>query len=424
MSGSSRFLITSRRRSSERRWFSALLVAAACSSGNGAGPPADSGGASGTGDSGGAGGTGALAGRPAERGGSSGSAAGAAAGASGVAGGASAGAPGGQAGASETACTPRPVTTTLEALLQTVNEQVRNRAGASSGAFMPPPAAERDDFARAVLAAWDPSAQSAPCELPSSYRVLRAAVGSGTALVVVEADAAGAVAQNRYWGTYVAREGDGAELRPLVVEAPHPNEDANTWKEATDLFVRGAARYLLMSGAHRCSSMDASPCSGTTTSCGPAAPFRQSDVAHAVSSPFHGVHAALSDRDANLRFVQLHGEGGSGACPDVLVSDSSNGWGTTSFAAAIAQQLMQNGLNVGRCNLDAYPTMACNLCGGTNVQARATAASPDACTRMGTSYGRFAHLEQGAAFRQVPSATNPGWTPVVDAIIAALPVGR
>ena len=61
-----------------------------------------------------------------------------------------------------------------------------------------------------------------------------------------------------------------------------------------------------------------------------------------------------------------------------------------------------------------YPTAACDLCGTDNVEARFTAAATDACTQMGTSYGRFVHVEQQADLRAM-------YQPLIDAAAATFP---
>ncbi len=282
------------------------------------------------------------------------------------------------------------------------------RAGgnAGSGALTVPAAGDRDAFAARVVAilAGD---EGQACGLPPSYRLLRLP----NLRVVAELDGSGAPAPSLYWGTYAAPIALPSPWRRLAVEAPHPIFDANTEHQSADLFLQTGAEWFLLAGAHRCADAAASGCSGTTTACGADADYRISDAAHAVQLPFWAVHDALSVRDAALAFLQLHGNAES--CPSALVSDSSGSWSDTGYAGQLAAALIAGGVAVGKCGAG-YPTAACDLCGTDNVEARFTAAAPDACTQMGTSYGRFVHVEQQADLRAM-------YQPLIDAAAATFP---
>ncbi len=313
-------------------------------------------------------------------------------------------------------CPPAPLASTLTDLVAAIVTRMKAIGGSASGAFVVPTASDRDAFAKdAVLAlAGD---DVAACRLPAGYRLVTVPDGASVIRVVAELDAAGAPAPSRFWGTYAFRPGAS---RPLVMEAPHPVFDTNTGTEAVDIFVRANARWLLVSGAHRCANVDPSPCSGTTTACSAAAaPYKISDVAHSVSTPFHATHVALSTRDPALVFAQLHGN--SASCPDALVSASATptAWPASGFVRAFADALTPLGPTVGLCGAG-YPVSGCNLCGGANVQARATAASADACTIATGDSGRFLHLEQRLSLR-TPGGAAPGWEPVLQALVAAVP---
>jgi len=282
------------------------------------------------------------------------------------------------------------------------------RAGGNSGsdALVVPAAGDRDAFAARVVAilAGD---EAQACALPPSYRLLRLPA----LRVVAEVDGAAAPAPSLYWGTYAAPRTPPVPSRRLAVETPHPIFDANTEHQAADLFVQTGASWFLLAGAHRCADAAPSGCSGTTTACGADANYRISDAAHATQLPFAAVHAALSARDGALAFLQLHGN--AATCPSALVSDSSGAWSDTGLAGQLAAALVARGVDVGKCGAG-YPTSACNLCGTDNVEARFTAAAADACTQMGTSYGRFVHVEQQAGLRT-------SYQPLIDAVAAAFP---
>ncbi len=312
-------------------------------------------------------------------------------------------------------CPATPLGTTLRSLVDSLVASTRALGGAGSGAFQVPSPAERDAFASDALAALEGD-ETAACRLPSGYRVVTLLDGGASIRVLAELDAAGAPTPTRFWGSYGLREGTS---RALVLEAPHPVFDTNTADEAQDIFLRGEARWLLIAGAQRCANADPSPCSGTTTACGATAPYRISDAAHSIITPFHAVHRELSARDATLRFAQLHGN--VAACPAALVSTSGSGsvWPATGFVRAFGDSLELGGVGVGRCGAG-YPAAGCDLCGGGNVQARETAGSANACTTAAPDSGRFLHLEQLASLRGRTGGV-PRWDPVLLALMVAVP---
>jgi hypothetical protein len=264
------------------------------------------------------------------------------------------------------------------ALVDAVVTNMRSAENAGSNALVVPSSGDRDAFAARVVAILGGD-ESQACDLPASYRLLRLPA----LRVIAELDANGTPSAMLGWGTYAAPRTLPVPSRRLAVEAPHPIFDSATEHQAADLFLQTSARWFLLAGAHRCADAAASGCSGTTTACGADAPFRISDAAHAVQLPFWAVHAALSQADAQLAFLQLHGNGAS--CPSALVSDSSGTWSDTGLAGQLADALIARGVAVGKCGAG-YPTAACNLCGTDNVEARFTAAATDACTMMGTQY--------------------------------------
>ena len=313
-------------------------------------------------------------------------------------------------------CPARALSGSLESFVAAAVAAMRASAGAGSGAYAPPSAAERDAFAAIVLAALAGDEVRA-CDLPPSYRLAELADPTfGAVRVVAELDALGAHAPSLYYGLY-ARRVDLSATRALVLEAPHPLFDANTADEAQDLFLTGYARYLLVAGAHRCAAVDPSPCSGTTTACGARAAYRESDAAHATSHPFWAIHREIS-KDPALLFLQLHGNGAS--CPAALLSDLSGVWPATGWVRAFGDGLASAGVDLGLCGAG-FPVSGCDLCGGANVEGRETAGSPNACTAEGPNAGRFAHLEQLLSLRRRGAGGAPSWGPILAALEASLP---
>jgi hypothetical protein len=221
------------------------------------------------------------------------------------------------------------------------------------------------------------------------------------------------------YGTFAAPTTIPTPSRALVIEAPHPIFDIDTELEATAVFVQSAARMLLVAGAHRCADTAASACSGTTNACDDTTEaYRISDAAHTDGLPFNAIHALVSDGDASLQFLQLHGNGEP--CPTALVSDCSGTWSDAGTAATLAAALAGGGVAVGECGAG-YPTTTCDLCGTDNVQARYTAGSAEACTELGSRYGRFVHVEQQIALRESSDGGPGGYAPLVEAVLATYP---
>jgi hypothetical protein len=292
-------------------------------------------------------------------------------------------------------------------------------APVASNALVVPTTAERDAFAQTVVQVLGGD-ESAACALPPSYRLVRMVDPTAGALrVVAEVTALGVPAPALFYGTYAAPRVVPSPSRSLVIEAPHPLFDLETELQATAVFVASASRWLLVAGAHRCADVDASACSGTTNACDDMVePYRISDAAHEDALPFHAVHELLSDGDPTLLFLQLHGNGEP--CPTALVSDCSGSWDDAGVAATLASELVAAGVGIGQCGI-AYPTATCDLCGTDNVQARYTAGSPEACTQLGTHYGRFVHVEQQLSLRQAPDGGSGGYEPMIDAVLATFP---
>jgi hypothetical protein len=308
-------------------------------------------------------------------------------------------------------CPPARLAGDLASLLTAVHAKTVSGAKPGSDAFVVPDDAARDAFASAVVRALDGDAAAA-CSLPPSYRFgVVAEPGLGDVRIVAELDASGEPTPKLFWGTYAALvvAPGGAKTRRLAIEAPHPVFDKNTAEEAFLVMKAARARHLLVAGAHRCTSTAPSGCSGATTACSGSTSFAMSDAAHSVRTPFFAVHAALSDADAKLLFLQLHGN--AQGCPAALVSDCSGAWPAAGPSERLAAELAKRGVDVGRCGAG-HPTASCNLCGETNVEARRSAGSASPCTSNGTSYGRVVHVEQLISLRDAPAR-------LIDAVSAA-----
>lgn len=316
------------------------------------------------------------------------------------------------------ACRPVEVAGDFPPFLASVVSVMMDKAGAGSEAFQVPDAAAQAAFSSAVVAGLAGRRAGAACQLPASYRWVHLVDGrAGGIVAAVEVDDRGAPAPALFWGTFAALESPASPpSRPLLIEAPHPLFDANTWRQAGDLFVQGRAAALLVAGAHRCANAAHSGCDGSTTACGGASgPFHVSDTAHSVRTPLASVHQALMAQIPSLTALQLHGN--SEACPTALLSSGVAPWSDSGATAMLGAALARAGVAVGKCGAG-YPTASCDLCGYDNVEARATAGSPDACTRVGSTYGRVVHLEQQASLRATPAGGAPGYQVLIDAVLA------
>lgn len=286
-----------------------------------------------------------------------------------------------------------------------VSAAIRSSAGSETNALAIPSTADRDGFAALVMQVLGGD-NAAACSLPAPYQLLRWVDPQAGALRIVVEQPSPAL----FWGSYVANP---TWSRDLAIEAPHPISDTNTELQSTAVFVQTGARYLAVAGTHRCADTEASTCTGTTTACGASAPYRISDTAHTDLLPFYAVHTLQSAQDSDLLFLQLHGNSDT-PCPDALVSDSSGTWSDTDPAGRFGAALIAQGVNVGKCGMG-FPISGCSLCGTDNTEARMTAGSPNACTQLGTSYGRFVHIEQHLSLRTAP------YQAMIDAVKTAIP---
>ena len=196
------------------------------------------------------------------------------------------------------------------------------------------------------------------------------------------------------------------------VSVPHPLFDSQTNVESV-LVMRGiGARYLSISTTHRCSNAAESSCSGTTSVCGAAGPYKVSDPAHNVDAFFHHFGVAAHDRDASAVTIQLHGCGAT-ACPsngdnnDIVARLSA---GTTDdlpstepvnlLNTALNEELLS--LQMGSAVSCSEPSMDKRLCGTTNVLGRYINGQPDPCQNSAPAFtgSRWLHIEQNANLRR------------------------
>ncbi|MCB9542055.1 MAG: hypothetical protein H6703_06385 [Myxococcales bacterium] len=199
---------------------------------------------------------------------------------------------------------------------------------------------------------------------------------------------------------------------PLVIEVPHPLADRRTLEQGKHLFRALGARALLISGSHRCASLELAGCPGQSRICGAGLePYRASDVAHNHQSAFHALHEALAAAHPEARFISVHGMGRRGA----IISDGTgNQVDSESFVARFAFALAARAEGVTSCNPLVGLPLAPGLCGTSNVQGRHLNGAGETCHgSVERASGRFIHLEQGAKLRRDP-------TPVVEALREAL----
>lgn len=199
-----------------------------------------------------------------------------------------------------------------------------------------------------------------------------------------------------------------APARDLWFEAPHPDSDENTEYMAADLSAQLGARAVVVSGSHRCTSNQATTCSGHTSPCGD---IKVSDVAHDMENFFTAAHKALRTSFASATAVSVHGMtplNGEAA----VISDGTDLKRAGSISAKVRDAINGELRSTSRamsCN-DVADSNYRKVCGVTNVQGRFDNGSTNACTvDAPRASDRFVHLEQSAALRG--TATQPGVGP-------------
>jgi len=244
--------------------------------------------------------------------------------------------------------------------------------------------------------------------------------------------------------------------RELNLQLPHARVDGGTWAEGIAMFVALEARFLQITGTHRCANAAESPCSGTTFTCSEdEQPYRESDVAHFTNNFFQATSNEVAAQAPDLVAISVHGFGAcSGDCPDDCTAlttslaqvSNGTGCGSSDVPNSLATQLAiayndvlsslptpYPGRGAGSCNWSAgeppdAELAACpEFCGGTNAQGRAINGSPSPCTQgvcTALLPERFLHVEQQGPLRQPPpGSTFPGvsWQVTIDAIAATFP---
>ncbi len=210
--------------------------------------------------------------------------------------------------------------------------------------------------------------------------------------------------QTKYWGSYVISQ---SPLRDnLVLQAPHPQYDTNTGKQAVYCFKRLIPLALFISGTHRCNHSQSSVCSGTASVCGNSGPYRVSDNPHNVTSVFHRATEVLSDKYPNSIFIQLHGFAKLSSDPYLIMSNGTRVTPTVDYCSLIKEALLDvdNTLTFKIAHIDQSWT---RLIAFTNTQGRYINNSSNPCTSNATTTeGRFVHIEQE---RTKLRSNSEGW---------------
>ena len=211
------------------------------------------------------------------------------------------------------------------------------------------------------------------------------------------------------WGFYAFNL---KSKKHLVIEVPHPINDANTDHEGIAAFLETRAKALLIAGAHRRTNSRLSPC----TQASPRSRYMESDVAHATQTMFHQTHEVLLDKYSDAVAVQLHGMRTRETCPNVFLSSGTKDVTTNSkkLLNCLERNKVESGLFDGK-------THTCILVARTNVQGRhANGKADKSCTEYAESSpepGRFIHVEQEPEIRESPKS----WRPVIEALKCAFP---
>ncbi len=219
---------------------------------------------------------------------------------------------------------------------------------------------------------------------------------------------------SNYWGTVVLNP--NPLRQKLFIQSPHPKYDFNTGKQGIHVFKQAGARGFYISGTHRCNSLTASECAGTTTVCSDVdEAFRKSDQPHNLVSALQRSTEVFDEQISGLIVIQLHGFTKGTGDPFVIMS---NGTRNTPSSDWITE--LMNNLEVQDTSLT-YELMHVNtswtkLAGLTNVQGRYLNNSGSPCSSSAsTASGRFLHLEQ----EKTKLRDNiTGWDKMANAIIA------
>lgn len=218
--------------------------------------------------------------------------------------------------------------------------------------------------------------------------------------------------------------------RDVVIEAPHPVVDRLTDRQAAVLFLALGARALVISGANRCASMAASPCSGRTRVCGDGRnPYQTSDPAHNPATLFHVAHRTFTRQWPTSIVIQPHGFSNKDSSVWFVISDGSKakreGDAMLTGRVRDAIRAMLGRERAVSCQDPADRDIETRwLCATTTVQGRDLNGSEDICRKSTDSAtGRFLHIEQ--TYDAVRKGFGEDWANLSDhpgsaAILAAL----
>lgn len=217
---------------------------------------------------------------------------------------------------------------------------------------------------------------------------------------------------SNYWGTYVYNPDF---CRTTVIQAPHPQHDFNTGKQAIHVFMQSHSLFFCMSGTHRCNHSAFSSCDGTTSVCsGNSESFRISDMAHVSSTFFQEATALLFDKFGTSHFIQLHGFSKRSTDPCVIMSNGSPFTPTVDYLSLLQSELLveDSSLTFKIAHID---TAWDRLRGFTNTQGRWINGSVDPCDDSPTTTsGRFLHIEQEKTKLR---ADVVGWNKMANAVV-------
>lgn len=214
------------------------------------------------------------------------------------------------------------------------------------------------------------------------------------------------------WGTFILKMNYDREI---AIEIPHARFEINTPSEGIDMFRRTSSCLFIMTGTHRCSNGQWTPCDGTSSVCGDGH-YHISDVAHNTHSFYQVMHEVFTDKYPQGYSFSLHGTSKS-SCPDIFLS---NGRGDDS--KPIIYELKERMNNMGNISVSVAGdgTSSCTLTGATNVQGRYTNSSTDPCYQSAYSNnGHFIHAEQQRRVRD----NYYIYSKFIDAINSTIPEG-
>ncbi len=182
-------------------------------------------------------------------------------------------------------------------------------------------------------------------------------------------------------GFFVVRK--GADVTPLVLQAPHAWYDRETGRLACALFEQGVGRALMVNSAHR-----HAPSQGDSTGLGTSL---GADVAHRPDSVFQAATLGVVDALNDPLVVQLHGFGSSHGSYAAVLSEGATFQPSAWLRAAVSTLEASLGRHGALVTGHEVPELA----GRTNVQSQAL-----------TGQGRFMHVELSLPVRQALLGDN------------------